>query len=783
MAILGLIKRKKVAPPTPPRPTRPTLTAAQRAAAIGKTTRTVITKGYPGLGPVTIRRGVGGVFISPKKIPQLGSKIEAFSRKPRVKREALALSKDAKDIISGKIFEGLPSVRDRNIFLSTEQEQAILKSPSSEVGRIIFEMPSVRRLTAAEQRAGLTVERAPSLFSQLKTSIKESTPSFQRMRDSNFKRGITTLIGLGLGTESFLREKAIGKVTNLKDMQGNLIFTPTQARNLVGLSVEVAESYLIGAGVGKVATLGRGGIVKLVPSALGKSKSFKKLVKVFDVTLLSGLTVVEANSLNRTLKRQGQKAAFLQLVGLASFGLGFSKTGLKPSAQAQREFSQFAKKLKKTVPKSKRGEFLRKKKKKKKKKALTIQEQITLEEFEEVKALQSSIERRLARAKTRNDQLRMLHEIAKHAKTAKQKEGFKDLLRELTRKEIIKPFKVRITPTGRVSVPRIKPRKVKIIIPKKVERGIRIIRKKTKRITKKQSQQQKQITKTKKQVQRLRQKLRQKVTPKQKRRLNQKLNQRQKLFQKQVIKQIQLQKQKMKLSQKQKQTQKQKQLQKLRLKTLQKTLQRTAQKEKLRLKARPRPRRRIKKVPKRFKRIPRIWLFPPRFKVKRRKKKKKKRMGYNVFARPLKRRGAKKRPKLIKINRVPLTKTQARKLGATLVDRTLSRTFSIRKTKGKPRRPKLRVKTFHKRKFRTYKKVKGRRVPLKNKFIEKRRHISDTRGEKRGLTLRRGLARLRKASIKTKPIRRQTKRTPSPLQLKNLARGRKIRMANLKKRK
>lgn len=160
---------------------------------------------------------------------------------------------------------------------------------------------------------------------------------------------------------------------------------------------------------------------------------------------------------------------------------------------------------------------------------------------------------------------------------------------------------------------------------------------------------------------------------------------------------------------------------------------------------------------------------------KKRKKKKKKvvklKQGYDVFSRPT-RVGKGKRRRIVKLNKVPLTKTKARDLGSFVADKSLARTFSIRKTKGTVRKPRLRVPSGHfsrtKKKFRAFKIVKGKRVSLKNKRIEKRRNILDTRSEKRGLTLKRQLALLQKKS-KKKPKRKMTKK-----QLSNLAKGRKM---------
>ena len=110
---------------------------------------------------------------------------------------------------------------------------------------------------------------------------------------------------------------------------------------------------------------------------------------------------------------------------------------------------------------------------------------------------------------------------------------------------------------------------------------------------------------------------------------------------------------------------------------------------------------------------------------------------YHVFAKPVKGK------KLIRITKRPLRKSDAKDRGAYAVDRSLSATFKL-KPVGKVKRLGVLTKGEKgrflktKRKFRSFRIVKGKRVPLKNRYIEKKgRPRIDTRGEKRGLTLRR----------------------------------------------
>ena len=134
---------------------------------------------------------------------------------------------------------------------------------------------------------------------------------------------------------------------------------------------------------------------------------------------------------------------------------------------------------------------------------------------------------------------------------------------------------------------------------------------------------------------------------------------------------------------------------------------------------------------------------------------------YNVYARPRKKIKGRK-PKLIKVNKVPLKKSTAKNLRNYITDTSLSRTARIRKTKGKPRTSRLRIpKGYAKRtskKFRRYKIVKGRRKLLpKGAVIEKRKHLLDTKREKRQITLRRRIKQITKPKRKVTTSRKQIK--------------------------
>ena len=153
-------------------------------------------------------------------------------------------------------------------------------------------------------------------------------------------------------------------------------------------------------------------------------------------------------------------------------------------------------------------------------------------------------------------------------------------------------------------------------------------------------------------------------------------------------------------------------------------------------------------------------IFPPRRKkVRVRKKPPIKQKAFQVFARPLKKRKGAKRPKLIKINKVPLTKRRAKDLRNYIADTSLARTARIKPTSGQPQQPRIKVpasyskKTF--RKFRRHRIVKGKRIPLpKGKVIERRKFLLDRKNEKLGITLRRRIKQLNKQIKKTKSKRR-----------------------------
>ena len=132
----------------------------------------------------------------------------------------------------------------------------------------------------------------------------------------------------------------------------------------------------------------------------------------------------------------------------------------------------------------------------------------------------------------------------------------------------------------------------------------------------------------------------------------------------------------------------------------------------------------------------------------------KKNQGYHAFA---KQKGIKKR-----LNKVPLTKRQARDLSSFLVDNSTSRTGGIvRAINKKSLRPQTKIPKGYfgktSKKYRPFRIVQGRKVPLFNEFIERTKFAIDTKGEKRGLSIARVLAKRRKKIPLLSPISNKKK--------------------------
>lgn len=113
-------------------------------------------------------------------------------------------------------------------------------------------------------------------------------------------------------------------------------------------------------------------------------------------------------------------------------------------------------------------------------------------------------------------------------------------------------------------------------------------------------------------------------------------------------------------------------------------------------------------------------------------------MGYNVYG--------KSGNKYIKINKKPLSKLDAVSKGTYVIDRTTSRTLKVEpiglyKSLGYLSKKEKSYASRNKQKFREYKIRSGRILKLKQKYIEKRKYLIDSRGEKKGLTLAKYLAK------------------------------------------
>ncbi len=141
-------------------------------------------------------------------------------------------------------------------------------------------------------------------------------------------------------------------------------------------------------------------------------------------------------------------------------------------------------------------------------------------------------------------------------------------------------------------------------------------------------------------------------------------------------------------------------------------------------------------------------------KKQRLKKELRKKKGYNVFV--------KQKGKFFRVNEVPLTKKKAKGLGAFITDKSLSATWKIKKTNKKAKKPVLIFPTnYHSRtqhKFRGFKLKKGKKVPLKNSEIEKRKFRLDQFSEVKRIQAARFVKQLSRRLKKVKPLIQLKKR-------------------------
>ncbi len=574
----------------------------------------------------------------------------------------------------------------------------------------------------------------PTFLQRLKRSIKQNTPDIKILpKDLNKLAG--GIIGVTFGAEEFTREEVKKVVDNLRDVKGRKIFTTTQAERLTDLGFEVTEGFVLGAVAGKTTTLARGGLVlgaeRVLPKAVTTSKLVRKAAVLTELGVAAGITGFELIKVNKTFKEQGEKEGLLRLVGLASFGVGFSKTGLKTTPQARREFTEFAYNVIK-LPKGRAGKAAIRP-------GVTRSKLVSAGELKRAKArakksleLKAAVERELINRKTLKDQLRVLAEIKnKVGKDPKAVGEFNKFVRELVDKRILKTPTVEVAPGIKVTGLPI-PEKVGVIefgIPKPpikeaVGKFVLAARNRSKKeiefsrtpFAERVSKAQRKVTKDR-QVGSL------------------------------ALRNVQRQGEKLRSLQLQGASQQQLQQQGSALASAQANLSRTLQKQKLLVSGVtkgllfPAPSFLLPKVP-----LPFGFLGKP--KTKRRlvpilvaKR------GYFAEFKPA--RGK----KFVRINKVPTTKERARDAMAWLVDRTLSAKGRIIKAKRPARRLQLNIPKGYfgatQNKFRQFKIQQGKIIPTPNTWVEKRgRPRLDTLSEKKRIKGFQELARLRKKKLR-----------------------------------
>ncbi|HEC39516.1 hypothetical protein LCGC14_0538330 [marine sediment metagenome] len=277
-------------------------------------------------------------------------------------------------------------------------------------------------------------------------NIKESSPQLRFIKNEalrNLARAIITPTGIPviLGTERFLVSE-LKRI--LSDPRGAFKFRPDQAEPLAELIKEVAEGFVLGAGVGKGVTLLRGAATRIIPKALQGSSKFDNVLKIAGTLGVITLTAAQAVSIKNTFEKEGEEAAILQTVGLLSFGSGFTKTGLKSLPQAEKEFKQITDLLKKVVPPGRRGEIVIGRKRRKGDVGLLTQ--LGDNEIEQGRAVVLAIERRLINAKNPKEQAKILAELKKRLKTKQAQQNFERFVLDLINKDVIKIPKVEVAP-------------------------------------------------------------------------------------------------------------------------------------------------------------------------------------------------------------------------------------------------------------------------------------------------------------------------------------------------
>lgn len=570
------------------------------------------------------------------------------------------------------------------------------------------------------------------IFSEkLIRNIKESTPQFAFIKNEDIREALIKSIPPGIPEAIALEKISISALKQvLSDPTGVFKFTPIQAERIGELTKEIVEGFVLGAVAGKVVTLIRGAGAKLLPKALTDSLKFQKATRILGGGTAIVLTGAAGISIKNTFEQEGIDAAILQTIGLISFGAGFSVTGLKSLPRAEKEFKQITDLLKKVIPSGKRGEarfdelgrFL----KKKKGGRFGELEQLDAEDVRKGREALAAIERRIAQAKTPKEQAKILAELKKRLKTPQEKKNFETFILGLVEKNIIKLPKIEIIPGVEAKVLPIK-KGITVFLPKEKTPG-RI--KEEKRVAANKLKNQKRIARSK-------------LSLGEKFKLAQAGLVEVGLTSAQRIKQQEKQRKKLILQQRTKITTKQREGLKLILK------QRSISKLKLTqlLRSSFKTTLKIKKPLLRKFRVPGA---PPFFIKKIVKKKvfkkipeKISKIGYHTFV--------KVKGRFRRVNIIPITRTKARDLGAFVVDQSLGATFKIIKTRKIAKTPRIIVPRSYfgvtRTKYRSPIR-KGKKVPVKNLFIEKRKFRLDTLRETKKIQAARLIADLRKKAKK-----------------------------------
>ena len=180
----------------------------------------------------------------------------------------------------------------------------------------------------------------------------------------------------------------------------------------------------------------------------------------------------------------------------------------------------------------------------------------------------------------------------------------------------------------------------------------------------------------------------------------------------------------------------------------------------------PRPRPRPRPKPK--KRRPKKPGILIGIKRKPKKIKRKEKLGFDILA--------KSRGRFVKLNKIPLSRSDALSRGAYAIDHSTARTTKILPGKRVKRLGTVKLKekgyfTKNRVKLRSHRIVKGKKKPLRNAYIERRKHGIDTRGEKKGLSLAKLIKREGYLKPKTKTKKRKIKSQRKTINKKRKSRG------------